>query len=32
LIVERRYMELNKLHLQDGRCTSCGTAIAGVWS
>ena len=32
LIVERRYMGLNKLHLNNGRCPICGTAISGVWS
>ncbi len=31
LIVERRYMGLNKLHLNNGRCPICGTAISGVW-
>jgi pyruvate formate lyase activating enzyme len=30
-IVERRYMGLNKLHMQGGRCNSCGAKIAGVW-
>ncbi len=31
LIVERRYIGLNKLHLNNGRCPICGTAISGVW-
>ncbi len=32
LIVDRRYMGLNKLHLENGRCPSCGAKIDGVWS
>ena len=31
LIVERRYMGLNKLNLNNGRCPICGTTISGVW-
>ncbi len=32
LIVERRYMGLNKLNLNNGRCPICGAPISGVWS
>jgi pyruvate formate lyase activating enzyme len=32
LIVERRYMGLNKLNLKNGRCPTCGATIGGVWS
>jgi pyruvate formate lyase activating enzyme len=32
LIVERRYMGLNKINLEKGRCPSCGANIRGVWS
>lgn len=32
LIVERRYMGLNKPNLKNGRCPSCGAKISGVWS
>jgi pyruvate formate lyase activating enzyme len=32
LIVERRYMGLNKLNLNHGRCPTCGATISGVWS
>jgi pyruvate formate lyase activating enzyme len=32
LIVERRYMGLNRLNLNNGRCPVCGTTISGVWS
>jgi pyruvate formate lyase activating enzyme len=32
LIVERRYMGLNKLSLKNGQCPSCGAKINGVWS
>ena len=32
LIVDRRYMGLNKLTLENGRCPVCGAKINGVWS
>jgi pyruvate formate lyase activating enzyme len=32
LIVERRYMGLQKLNLIDGSCPNCGTIIDGIWS
>ncbi|MDP1992157.1 MAG: AmmeMemoRadiSam system radical SAM enzyme [Syntrophales bacterium] len=32
LIADRRYMGLNKLYLENGRCPSCGAKINGVWS
>ncbi len=32
LIVERRYMGLNRLNLNHGRCPICGASISGVWS
>lgn len=32
LVADRRYMGLNKLHLENGRCPSCGATINGVWS
>lgn len=32
LVVERRYMGLNKLNLENGHCPSCGAKISGVWS
>jgi pyruvate formate lyase activating enzyme len=32
LVVERRYMGLNKLRLDGDRCPSCGAEINGVWS
>jgi len=31
-VIERRYMGLQSLLLQDGRCPYCRTEIAGVWS
>ena len=32
LVVERRYMGLNGLNLNHGRCPICGASITGVWS
>ncbi|HOG15921.1 MAG TPA: AmmeMemoRadiSam system radical SAM enzyme [Syntrophales bacterium] len=31
-VVERKIMGLGALHLKDGRCPSCGTAVPGIWS
>lgn len=30
-VVERQYMGLQKLKLNDGRCPKCGAVISGVW-
>lgn len=32
LVVERRYMGLNRINLKEGRCPNCGVSIEGVWS
>lgn len=32
LVVERRYMGLERSHLKNGHCPSCGTEIQGIWS
>ncbi len=32
LIVDRRYMGLNSLTVENGRCPACGAHIEGVWS
>ncbi len=32
LIIERRYMGLNRLNLNRSRCPICGATIGGVWS
>lgn len=31
ILVERRYMGVDKLHVQSGQCPSCGLKISGVW-
>ena len=32
VVVERRYMGVDRLHLKDGRCPACGAGISGRWS
>jgi pyruvate formate lyase activating enzyme len=32
LIVGRRYMGLDRLHLKSNQCPSCSAKISGVWS
>ena len=32
LVVDRKYMGLNKRHLLGNRCPACGTEIVGIWS
>lgn len=31
-LVERKYMGLNRLNLNEGKCPTCGLPISGVWS
>lgn len=32
LVVERKYMGVDKLYLKDGQCLHCGLTVSGVWS
>jgi pyruvate formate lyase activating enzyme len=31
LVVERKYMGVDKLHLKNGECPECGAIVSGVW-
>jgi len=31
MIIARQGYEIGAVHLKDGKCTYCGTAIPGIW-